>query len=128
MYSLLSPSMVSSIPLLISPDSVENIYYKGTSVELRHVRSTIPGLILNPTYLIDGNRVQATPSRDLDPSANGRQEPWAYNQTLVNVTGLVNAEHKLEVHLSQPDQLFVRFVLPSFRKELTQSPMNSSTT
>jgi len=88
MYSLLSPSMVSSIPLLIYRGSVESInIYTGTSVELRHVRSTIPGLILNPRYVIDGARVQATARQDLNSVAPAGQEPWAYNQTLVKVTG-----------------------------------------
>jgi len=100
-----------------------NLSYTGTSVELLHVRSSTPGVVLNPSYLIDGK-----PMTRQAPDEPKTMQSWAFNQTLLRFTGLTNAEHKLEVHLSQHDQLFVGSFLYSLRKELMQILMDSSTT
>jgi len=85
---------------------------------------------LNLKYIIDGTQVPANSRRELVGRVPTIAERWAYNQTLVRVDGLTNTEHKLEVHFSQHDQLFVRSALLSFigLDALTQSLMGSSTT
>jgi len=132
MYSSLSPSMVSSSPLPISRPSAK-LSHTGTSVELRHVRSTTPGSVLNPTILIDRKQISVNTQRRVAGELfSGLKEnildTWAYNETLFRVDNLANTEHRLDVQLPHPGQMFVRSVLPSSRKRLIQTLMSSSTT
>lgn len=111
------------------PGLIENFSHTGTSVEIRHVTLLIPGVVLNPSYFIDGTQVLTTARRDLKNLTHSNvQDHWVYNQTLNKIDGLTNTEHKLEVRLSEPDQLFVRPVFPSFRNGLTHLMMSSLTT